>query len=61
MDAAGAFYTMERVAADIADVSSKTPIEIVTELAARVLAFAAGTSQADDVTALAVRIGKRPA
>jgi sigma-B regulation protein RsbU (phosphoserine phosphatase) len=59
MDAAGAFYTMERVAADIADVSAKTPVEMVTELAARVLAFADGTSQADDVTALAVRIGRR--
>jgi phosphoserine phosphatase RsbU/P len=60
MDAAGAFYTMDRVAADIADVSDKTPVEMVTELAARVLAFAEGTLQADDVTALAVRIGTRP-
>jgi phosphoserine phosphatase RsbU/P len=61
MDVAGAFYTMERVAADIASVSGGTPIEIVTALAARVLAFAAGASQADDVTALAVRIGVRAA
>jgi serine phosphatase RsbU (regulator of sigma subunit) len=52
---------MERVAADIASVSGGTPIEIVTALAARVLAFAAGASQADDVTALAVRIGVRAA
>jgi sigma-B regulation protein RsbU (phosphoserine phosphatase) len=61
MDAAGAFYTMDRVVADIASVSHGTPIHIVTELAARVMDFAAGTSQADDVTALAVRIGPRPA
>jgi sigma-B regulation protein RsbU (phosphoserine phosphatase) len=61
MDDAGAFYTMDRVAADIASVSGGTPVAIVTELAARALAFAAGTSPADDVTALAVRIGARPA
>ena len=60
MDAAGAFYTMERVIADIASVARGTPVEIVTALATRVLDFAVGTSQADDVTALAVRIGARP-
>ena len=60
MDAEGEFYTMERVAADIASVSGGTPMEIVTELTARVMDFAAGASQADDVTALAVRIGVRP-
>ncbi len=61
MDATGAFYTMDRVASDIASVSGGTPLQIVTELAARVMEFAAGTSQADDVTALAVRIGPRSA
>jgi len=61
MDATGAFYTMERVAIDIASLSNHTPVQIVTELAARVMDFAAGTSQADDVTALAVRIGHRSA
>jgi sigma-B regulation protein RsbU (phosphoserine phosphatase) len=61
MDASGAFYTMERVVTDIASLSNHTPVQIVTELAARVLDFAAGTSQADDVTALAVRIGPRSA
>jgi len=59
MDAAGEFYSMERVAADIASVSGGIPEEIVTELANRVLRFAAGALQADDVTVLAVRIGVR--
>jgi len=59
MDEAGAFYTMERVAADIASLSGATAVEIVTDLTGRVLAFAAGALQADDVTALAVRVGVR--
>ena len=59
MDPSGAFYTMPRVAADIASLAGATPARIVTELAARVLAFAAGAPQADDVTALAVRVGMR--
>jgi serine phosphatase RsbU (regulator of sigma subunit) len=59
MDEAGAFYTMERVAEDIASLSGATAAEVVTGLTERVLAFAAGASQADDVTALAVRVGVR--
>jgi serine phosphatase RsbU (regulator of sigma subunit) len=59
MDPEGQFYSLERVAADIASVSGGTPEEIVTQLADRVLRFAAGSSQADDVTALAVRVGAR--
>jgi serine phosphatase RsbU (regulator of sigma subunit) len=61
MDATGAFYTMDRVVTDIASLANGTAVRIVTELAARVMEFAAGTSQADDVTALAVRIGPRSA
>jgi sigma-B regulation protein RsbU (phosphoserine phosphatase) len=57
MDAVGTFYTMPRVAADIASLSGKSAREIVTGLASRVLAFAVGAPQADDVTVLAVRIG----
>jgi len=60
MDAEGGFYTLERVATDIASVSHRSAMEIVTELAARVLDFAGGATRADDVTALAVRIGTRP-
>jgi phosphoserine phosphatase RsbU/P len=59
MDAAGKFYSMERVAADIASVAGGSAVEIATELADRVLRFAAGASQADDVTALVVRVGLR--
>jgi serine phosphatase RsbU (regulator of sigma subunit) len=57
MDTAGAFYTMARVAADIFDMSGQSAREIATGLAGRVLAYAAGAAQADDVTALAVRVG----
>ncbi len=59
MDPAGGFYTMPRVAGDIASVAGGTAMQIVTELAARVLAFAKAAPQADDVTALAVRVGVR--
>jgi sigma-B regulation protein RsbU (phosphoserine phosphatase) len=57
MDAAGEFYTMPRVAADIASLAAQSAREIATGLANRVLEFAAGALQADDVTALAVRVG----
>jgi sigma-B regulation protein RsbU (phosphoserine phosphatase) len=57
MDAAGAFYTMDRVAADIASLADQSARDIVAGLASRALAFAAGAPQADDVTALAVRLG----
>jgi serine phosphatase RsbU (regulator of sigma subunit) len=57
MDAAGAFYGMARVAADILEMSGQSAREIATGLAGRVLAYAAGAVQADDVTALAMRVG----
>jgi sigma-B regulation protein RsbU (phosphoserine phosphatase) len=57
MDPAGAFYTMQRVAADIASLADQSARDIVVGLAGHVLAFAAGAPQADDVTALAVRLG----
>jgi phosphoserine phosphatase RsbU/P len=60
MDAAGTFYTMARVAADIFDMSHLPAREIATGLANRVLEYAAGAEQADDVTALAVRVGVAP-
>jgi len=59
MNPEGKFYSLERVAADIASLSGGTPEDIVTQLAGRVLRFAGGSSQADDVTALAVRVGIR--
>jgi serine phosphatase RsbU (regulator of sigma subunit) len=58
MDAAGAFYTMSRVAADIASLSDQSARGIVAGLTNRVLEYAAGAVQADDVTALAVRVGR---
>jgi sigma-B regulation protein RsbU (phosphoserine phosphatase) len=57
MDPAGTFYTMGRVAADIASLSDQSARDIAAGLAGCALAFAAGAPQADDVTALAVRVG----
>lgn len=54
-DAGGAFYSLERVAADLHALRSALPEVITTTLAANVLGFAAGTPAADDVTVLAVR------
>jgi serine phosphatase RsbU (regulator of sigma subunit) len=48
---------MARVAADIASLSDQSARDIVAGLTSRVLEYAAGAVQADDVTALAVRIG----
>jgi phosphoserine phosphatase RsbU/P len=55
MDAAGSFYTLERVAADLAALAGGSPQPITTTLAANVFAFAAGTPAADDVTVMALR------
>jgi phosphoserine phosphatase RsbU/P len=56
-DPAGAFYTLERVIADIAALDGAAPETITETLAAKVLAFAAGEPAADDVTVLALRRG----
>jgi sigma-B regulation protein RsbU (phosphoserine phosphatase) len=55
MDADGAFYTLERVEADLAALAGAAPETITTTLAANVLAFAGSAPQADDVTVLALR------
>jgi serine phosphatase RsbU (regulator of sigma subunit) len=56
MDSNGEFYSMHRVAEDIASLSGHSARDIVSGLAARVLQYAAGADQADDVTVLAVRM-----
>ena len=56
-DAAGAFYSLERVEADLRLLSAATPEEITAALTAKVLAFAEGVPAADDVTVLAARRG----
>lgn len=54
-DPEGAFYTLERVMADLAALGNAAPEVITATLAANVQAFAAGTPAADDVTVLALR------
>jgi serine phosphatase RsbU (regulator of sigma subunit) len=54
-DPGGAFYTSERITADLETLLAAMPDMITGTLAARVQAFAAGTPAADDVTVLAVR------
>jgi sigma-B regulation protein RsbU (phosphoserine phosphatase) len=54
-DAAGGFYTLERVEADLRGLLAAAPEAITATLTANVLAFAEGTPAADDVTVLAVR------
>ena len=54
-DPAGAFYSMERVVADLVELRDAAPETITTTLAGRVHAFAGGTPAADDVTVLALR------
>ena len=56
-DPAGRFYTPERIIADLAGLRGAPPEAITAALAAKVLAFAAGSLADDDVTVLAVRIG----
>ena len=56
-DPAGEFYTLERVVADLAGMADASPEMITAALASNVMAFAAGTPAADDVTVLAVRRG----
>ena len=55
-DQAGAFYTLARVEADLRELAAAEPATLVGELCARVLRFADSAVQADDVTALALRL-----
>jgi len=57
MDPDGAFYTMPRVLADLQELAAATPEALIGALCARVLAFTGTAEQADDVTALALRLG----
>lgn len=52
----GAFYTLARVMDDLRDLRLAEPEALITELCARVLRFAGTAAQADDVTALALRM-----
>jgi serine phosphatase RsbU (regulator of sigma subunit) len=54
-DPADAFYTMERIVADLTALADAPPSAITTTLAANVLEFAGGKPAADDVTVLALR------
>jgi phosphoserine phosphatase RsbU/P len=54
---ADAFYTMGRVMADLQALRFAEPEALINDLCTRVLQFAAGAVQADDVTALALRLG----
>ncbi len=51
----GAFYTLERVMADLTELADAAPEIITGTLCARVQAFGAGLPAADDVTVLALR------
>jgi phosphoserine phosphatase RsbU/P len=55
-NSAGEFYTLERVAADLAALVGASPRQLTAELTRRVFAFAGGAMQHDDVTALALRL-----
>ncbi len=54
---AGAFYTDERVVADLAALAGASPERVATTLAGNVETFAAGHPAYDDVTLLIVRRG----
>jgi len=51
----GSFYSLRRVAADLAALAHAAPEAITSALVAQAQAFAAGTEAADDVTVLALR------
>ncbi len=51
-----AFYTHARVMDDLRELCRAEPEPLITELCARVLRFAGTAGQADDVTALALRL-----
>lgn len=52
----GAFYTMPRVVTDLEDLRHQPMQTLIAEICARVLAFTGTAEQADDVTALALRL-----
>jgi serine phosphatase RsbU (regulator of sigma subunit) len=54
-DTGGAFYTLERVVADLAELGDAAPEVITATLCARAASFGAGAPAADDVTVLALR------
>ncbi len=56
IDPAGAFYTLPRVLADLRELATAEPDVLIGELCARVLGFTGTAEQADDVTALALRL-----
>ena len=56
INAEEAFYTAARVMDDLRELRFATPETLVGELCARVLRFAGTAEQADDVTALALRV-----
>ena len=58
MDPAGAFYTLERVRTDLVKLGEAAPASITATLAGNVLAFATGSLPADDVTVMAIRLGR---
>ena len=55
-NAEDAFYTQARVMDDLRELCGAEPETLIAELCARVLRFAGTAEQADDVTALAVRV-----
>jgi sigma-B regulation protein RsbU (phosphoserine phosphatase) len=55
-DADDAFYSMERVTNDLRELCALPPEPLINGLCERVLRFAGSAEQADDVTALALRL-----
>jgi len=56
LDPAGQFYRIERVLADLQELGAAAPEPLITEICSRALRFAGDADQADDVTALALRL-----
>ncbi len=52
----GAFYTMQRVVADLEHLAAADPAHLIDSICNRVLDFTGTAEQADDVTALALRL-----
>jgi sigma-B regulation protein RsbU (phosphoserine phosphatase) len=55
-NAAGEDYTLDRVLADLSELSAAPPSVITEQMLSRALAFAEGVPQFDDVTVLALRL-----
>ncbi len=55
-DAAGAYYSLERLEEDFRELGNIPPDVFLSALVDRVMAFSDGTPQADDVTALVLRL-----